>query len=33
MIWYLSWAAFKKVQDCVMEEERIERPQRFASFF
>jgi hypothetical protein len=34
MVWYLSWAAFGEVlQDYVMEEKRIRRPQRFASFF
>jgi hypothetical protein len=24
MVWYLSWAAFRKVQDCVIEEEEFE---------
>jgi hypothetical protein len=24
MVWYLSWAAFRKVQDCVMEEKEFE---------
>jgi hypothetical protein len=34
MVWYLSWAAFREVlQDYVMEEKRIRRPQRVASFF